>query len=67
MPSWVIGLGATAGKVLLGMAAELVTEKFLKSVIIYLLEYAVKKTKTDVDDKLLKHAKEAWNKAEEDE
>jgi hypothetical protein len=60
MPAWLLGVGATLGGVLVKMAAQLVTEAFLKRAIISGLEAAVKRSETEEDDKLLKAAKEAW-------
>lgn len=48
------------GKVLMSMLTSLLTEKFLKRAIIAGLEKVVNKTKSDLDDKLLAYAKEAW-------
>lgn len=54
-------LGALVGGVLLNMLMGLLTEKFLKKLIISALQYIVSKTETDVDNQLLKAAEEAWN------
>jgi len=48
------------GKVLLSMFTALFTEKFLKVAIIHGLEKLVTRTQSDLDDKLLAAAKEAW-------
>ena len=48
------------GTVLMGMVKALVTEKMIKFFVIKGLEILVKKTKTTVDDELLKKAKEQW-------
>lgn len=48
------------GKTLLAMLTSLMTEKFLKRSIILGLEKVATKTKSDLDDQLLKYAKEAW-------
>lgn len=53
------------GVSLANLGAALITEAFLKKIIIIALEKLVKKTETDVDDKILQLAKEAWNEAEE--
>lgn len=60
MPAWLLGVGATLGGVLVKMAAQLVTEAFLKRAIVSALEAAVKKSETPEDDKLLQEAKKAW-------
>lgn len=52
-------LGA-AGKVILSMITALFTERFLKVAIVEGLEKLAKKTESDLDDKLLQAAKEAW-------
>lgn len=52
-------LGAV-GKVVLSMITALFTEKFLKTAIIQGLEKLVVRTQSDLDDKLLVAAKEAW-------
>lgn len=62
MPAILLGLGGVLGHALLGMLASLVTESFLKKAVILALEKVVKKTDSDIDDKLLQAAKEAWDK-----
>lgn len=57
---------AAMGKVLLSMVTALFTEKFLKVAIIHGLEKLVVKTQSDLDDKLLAAAKEAWGYTEEE-
>lgn len=44
----------------MSMLTSLMTEKFLKKAIIAGLEKVVDKTKSDLDDRLLAYAKEAW-------
>jgi hypothetical protein len=51
---------ATLGKVLLGLFTSLLTEKFLKKTIIAVLEKVVDRTQSDLDNKILAAAKEAW-------
>lgn len=51
---------ATLGKVLLGLLTSLLTEKFLKKTIIAFLEKVVDRTQSDLDNKILAAAKEAW-------
>lgn len=51
------------GKTLMTMLTALMTEKFLKKAIIEGLERLSAKTKSDLDDKLLAAAKEAWEEA----
>lgn len=49
------------GKTLMAMLTSLMTEKFLKKSIILGLEKVATKTKSDLDDRLLQYAKEAWD------
>lgn len=51
---------AALSKAGIGMLLSLLTEGFLKGVIIVALEKLVKKTDTDIDDNLLDSVKEAW-------
>ena len=60
MPAWLLGVGSTLGAVLVKMAAQLVTEAFLKRAIITGLEAAAKKSETPSDDELVRAAKAAW-------
>lgn len=60
MQAVLLGLLSAAGKVLLSMLTALFTEKFLKVAIINGLEKLAAKTQSDLDDKLLVAAKEAW-------
>lgn len=66
MPAIVGTLFSVLGKVLVSLGASLVTEKVMKKVVIFALESIAKKTETDVDDKLLKIAKEQWEEKKED-
>ena len=50
------GILKSIGKVLL---SALLTEKFVKEIVIFFLEKLVKKTDNDVDDELVKKIKEA--------
>jgi hypothetical protein len=54
------GLGLTLAKVGFNLIASLVTEAFLKNLIVHTLEVLVKKTTSDADDKILKDIAEAW-------
>jgi hypothetical protein len=58
------GILSALGKVLMSMLTSLLTEKFLKRSIILALEKVSASTKSDVDDLLLKYAKEAWGPGE---
>jgi uncharacterized protein with von Willebrand factor type A (vWA) domain len=51
---------APIGKILLSLLASLLTEAFLKRAVVLVLSKLVDKTKTDIDNELLKAAKEAW-------
>jgi len=66
MPTIVVTLFSILGKVLLSLGSSLITERVLKKAVIYALECIVKKTETDVDDNLLKIAKEQWEEKKED-
>lgn len=56
----IMTMAATVGKVLLGLLTSLLTERFLKKTIIAVLEKIVDKTQSDLDNKILSAAKEAW-------
>ena len=55
-----VGLGLVLAKVGFNLIASLVTEAFLKNLIVHTLEVLVKKTTSDADDKILKDIAEAW-------
>jgi hypothetical protein len=48
------------GKTLLSMVTALMTDRFIKTVVVSILEQRVKRTKTEEDDKLLVEAKKHW-------
>ena len=48
------------GGILVKMALQLVTEKFVKKVVILAAEAVVKRTQSEEDDKLVSAMKEAW-------
>lgn len=60
MPVAIAAIGGIAGKVVVSMITSLLTETFLRKTIIYMLERLVKKTASDLDDKLLLAAKTEW-------
>lgn len=60
MPAWLAPLLSTLGTTLISMLASLLTEKFLKKAAIVALEKIAASTETDVDNKLLEAAVEAW-------
>jgi hypothetical protein len=53
-------VGAILGKVGISLVMSLLTETFIKKALLATLEYLVKKTASDVDDKVLAAAREAW-------
>lgn len=58
-----MGMLSALGKIGVSLLSSLVTEAFLKKALIIGLEKVVNKTESDVDDKLLAAAKEAWKVA----
>ena len=60
MQAIVLGLIAAVGKVLVNLVAQLATQQFVKDAVVIGLEKLVKKTKSDVDDRLLNAAKKSW-------
>lgn len=56
---WIV-IGKTILASLVSMGSSLLTEGFLKHAIVIALEKVSGKTKTDIDDKLLAAAKQAW-------
>jgi len=60
MPALIPLLATALGKSLLSLLMALLTEKFLKKGIIAVLEEIADKTQSDLDNKLLAAAKEAW-------
>jgi hypothetical protein len=48
------------GSVLMGLFTALMSEAFLKKALVLGLEKLVKRTESDIDDKLLVEAKKAW-------
>lgn len=60
MQAIVLGLIAAVGKVLVNLVAQLATQQFVKDAVVIGLEKLVKKTESDVDDRLLNAAKKSW-------
>jgi hypothetical protein len=60
MPVWVLSLLSSVGAVALKMLVQLATESFIKKAVIVCLEKVAALTETEVDNKLLAAAKEAW-------
>lgn len=54
-------VGVTVVRLLLGMLTALLTETFLKAIIIEALQMLVNRTDNEWDNRLLEKAKEAWN------
>ena len=50
------------GGAFISLGLKLLTESFIKDVVVLALEQIVKKTKTDLDDQLLQFIKKAWDK-----
>jgi len=55
-----VNVGLLLGKIGTSLLMSLLTETFIKKMLVIALEQLVKKTDADWDDKLLKDAKEAW-------
>ena len=54
------GIGLLLGRTALAMLTSLMTEKFVKKMLIAGLEQIVRRTETAEDDKLLAAAKAEW-------
>ena len=55
------GLALVLAKVGFNLIASLVTEDFIKKLVLHPLQAVVKRTQSEQDDKLLKDVAEAWN------
>lgn len=53
-------LGITLGKIAIGMVSSLITESFLKSLVVHGLQKVADKTETDLDNQVLEAARKAW-------
>jgi hypothetical protein len=60
MPVILAQLGATVGGILITMAGQLVTERFLKYLVVRGLHAVVTRTENTDDDRLLSEAARAW-------
>jgi hypothetical protein len=60
MPAILLTILAALSHALIQMLMSLLTEDFLKKAIVYGLDKLVKLTESDLDDKVLSAAKEAW-------
>ena len=65
MPIWALTILGTLGATLAKMGLALVTEKFIKRLIVDALQVVVNRTETPEDNKLLETAKEAWGLGED--
>lgn len=61
MNTLLMSLGLVLGKSLVSMGTSLLTENFLKHIVIIVLEKIVKKTDTNADDEFLDALREQWN------
>lgn len=53
-------LGVSVGKILVGMATSLLTESFLKPLVVHGLEALARKTASETDDQIVRDVKKAW-------
>lgn len=53
-------LGLGLSKIAMSLVMSLLTEAFIKKLVVATLEYLVKKTASDVDDKVLAAVKSEW-------
>lgn len=60
MPLLLAPLFKVLGSVLMSLFTGLLTEAFLRKALVLGLEKLVKRTESDVDDKLLAEAKKSW-------
>ena len=65
MPVWIVTLAKVAGSILIKLATALATEAFLKEMIIIVLTKIVKRTESEVDDRILLEAMKAWGEGKE--
>jgi hypothetical protein len=55
-----VNLGLLLGKIGTSLLMSLMTEAFIKRLLVIALEQLVKKTEADWDDKILQDAKKTW-------
>jgi len=60
MPVWALAALGAVGTTVVNMLMKLLTEAFIRKVVILGMERVVLLTETDVDNQLLRAAKEAW-------
>lgn len=58
-------LGIVLGKVAISMVSSLITESFLKALIVHGMERVVDKTSNTLDNQVLDAAKKAWGYTDE--
>jgi hypothetical protein len=54
----------TLGRIALSMLASLLTEAFIKRTVVLVLERLVARTESDIDNRILDAAKDAWGLAD---
>jgi hypothetical protein len=55
-----LGIGTVLSKIALSLLMQLVTENFIKQIIVHTLEVLAKKTEAEWDNQLVANVKEAW-------
>ena len=65
MPLYLSSVLGTVGAVVVKMLMQLLTESFLRKAVVLGLERLANLTETDVDNQLVRAAKEAWGMTEE--
>lgn len=53
-------VGLVLAKIGMSLVAQLLTEKFIKGMLIHGMELAAKKSQTETDDKIVADIKKAW-------
>lgn len=62
MPAILAQIGMAIVKTLIGMATALLSDVFIRGMIIEALQALANKTESDWDNKLLERAREVWEK-----
>jgi len=62
MPAILAQIGMVIVKTLIGMATALLSDVFVRGMIIEALQALANKTESDWDNKLLERAREVWEK-----
>ena len=64
MQAMLLKILSAVGGTLTSMALSLLlNEAFIRKIVLYLLEKLAAKTESEIDDKVLQLAKEAWNES----